>query len=55
MRIFTKSERIVIDLENLSTSNGYIFRRMKEGDMSQANQPLIEVCFREWKDFLWQN
>lgn len=45
----------MIDLENLSTSNGYLFRKFKEGDLAHIDEPLIEICFREWKDFLWQN
>lgn len=42
-------------MENLSTAGGQIFRKFKAGDWSNASLPLIDVCFREWKEFLWQN
>ena len=55
IKLFSKSERIVIDLENLSTAGGHLFRKFREEDWSASESHLIEVCFREWKDFLWQN
>jgi hypothetical protein len=55
IKLFTASERIVIDLENLATVRDFMFRRFKEGDYEGEDSDFIVVCLRQWEDFKWQN
>lgn len=54
-RIFSKSERIITDINDYSYLAGGLFEKLKDGtlDHDSANQKLINVWVREWDDCQW--
>ena len=53
--MFSKSERVVIDINQLQIAGGMLFKQFKEGNYCQRDAPFIKISLREWEEFPWES